>query len=168
MLRGISRNTGFSAHADYVRIMAHPAFILRRCVRIAVATVVVYAVGLGSAALPLVGPGAAFVSTADAKQKSKGMKRLRTRSTFPGVVPPNPGLRMPDPNRPAYNSGTVAPLAIPRQDPVVPGGGYVPQVAPAVRGPETYQDRVSRCTHQSGLGGLSGGQSGVYIHNCSM
>lgn len=119
-------------------------------------------------AAPVVpGPlGKVLAATAEAKAKGKRAKRLPLRATYPGVVAPNPGLRFPNPNRPAYNSGTVAPLAVPRQDPIVPGGGYVPQV-PA-RGPETYQDRVSRCTHQSGLGGLSGGQSGVYIHNCSM
>lgn len=125
------------------------------------------ALGVSGAAAPL-DVGEVVAPAAYAKAKIKRVKRLPLRSNYPGVVPVNPGLRFPDPNRPAYNSGTVAPLAVPRQDPVVPGGGYVPQVAPAVRGPETYQDRVTRCTHQSGLGGLSGGQSSTYIHNCSM
>jgi hypothetical protein len=92
----------------------------------------------------------------------------RLPSSSSPSLPPNPGLNFPNPNLPAYNSGTVAPLVVPRPDPIVPGGRYVPQVPPVGRGPETYQDRVVRCTHQSGLGGLSGGQSGVYIHNCSM
>jgi hypothetical protein len=139
-----------------------------RLARLAFAAVLVYGLGLGSAALPLGDGGGAFVSSADAKSQRQRLKRLRMRSSFPGVIPPNPGLRMPNPNRPAYNSGTVAPLAVPRQDPITPGLGYVPQVPPVGRGPETYQDRVSRCTHQSGLGGLSGAQSGTYIHNCSM
>jgi hypothetical protein len=129
-------------------------------------------VGFTTAAAPVVpGPlGEVLAPAAEAKAKkttkTKRAKRLPLRANYPDVVPVNPGLRFPNPNRPAYNSGTVAPLAVPRQDPIVPGGRYVPQV-PA-RGPETYQDRVTRCTHQSGLGGLSGGQSGVYIHNCSM
>lgn len=145
---------------------SHPAFL-----RAGLAAAIVAGILVGAPVAP--GPISDLLAPAvEAKSKPK-VKRYRTRtplraSTFPGVVAPNPGLNFPNPNRPAYNSGTVAPVAVPRQDPIVPGGGYVPQVPPVGRGPETYQDRVTRCTHQSGLGGLSGGQSGVYIQNCSM
>jgi hypothetical protein len=144
------------------------------CLRAALAAALLAGSGIAAPLMP--GPvGQLLAPAAEAKAKVKAAKTYRgTRAIgrLPSgsslVIPANPGLNFPNPNRPAYNSGTVAPLAVPRQDPIVPGGGYVPQVAPAGRGPETYQDRVSRCTHQSGLGGLSGGQSGVYIHNCSM
>lgn len=134
----------------------------RRLVGLALTVVLVGGIG----PVPTLGDLGGLRS-AEAKSKAKPIKRLRYRTSFPGVIPANPGLNLPNPNRPAYNSGTVPPLAVPRQDPILPGIGYVPQV-PARSSPETYQDRVVRCTHQSGLGGLSGSQRNVYVHNCSM
>ena len=40
---------------------------------------------------------------------------------------------------------------------LVPGGGR-----------ETTSDRIVRCTHQGGLGGLKPGEMGRYVHNCAM
>jgi hypothetical protein len=101
-------------------------------------------------------------------QRSPGPRRARGSGGLPGALPPNPGLNIPDGNPRPTNLGTAPSVVIPRQDPITPGVGVVPQHPPAVRGPETYQDRVSRCSHQAGSAGLSGSQRGPYVHNCSM
>lgn len=144
--------------------------LLRRLGRLALASAVL--AGLSLAVMPALPPdlGEALMAPAHAKSKqktrTKRVKRLPVLRAYPEVVNPSPGLRMPDPNRPAYNSGTVAPLAVPRADPVTPGVGPVPQLPSAAR--ESYGDRVVRCTQQSIAGNVPDGQRAVYQHNCSM
>jgi hypothetical protein len=50
----------------------------------------------------------------------------------------------------------------------VPGYESVPTVQPLPQvGGETFSDRVSRCVHQGGMGGLNSGQIGGYVGSCA-
>jgi hypothetical protein len=62
---------------------------------------------------------------------------------------------------PAVNSAVTPALP-------VPGYESVPRVQPLpqVDG-ETFSDRVSRCVHQGGMGGLNSGQIGGYVGSCA-
>jgi hypothetical protein len=91
---------------------------------------------------------------------------LRPVSSIPGVIPPRQEFVMPNPNFPPYNSGTVAPMLPPARDPIVPGVGPVPQL-PSIR-PETYGDRVVRCTHQATAFNVPADQRAIYQHRCSI
>jgi hypothetical protein len=117
----------------------------------------------------------AVAQAAQAKQSTVRKKRLRPRAvrtyfrpvtTFPGVIPPRQELVMPNPNFPPYNSGTVTPNVAPARDPIVPGVGPVPQLPPIAR-PETFSDRVVRCTHQAGAFNVPADQRAVYQHRCA-
>src|SRR5262249_23409385 len=80
-------------------------------------------------------------------------------------------------------SGTVKPIKLPESTVVpmpntqVPPDLYVPQTGRVVPnlptvsgsgrgGAETFQDRASRCAHQAGVFGQSGGDRGSYIGAC--
>lgn len=118
----------------------------------------------------------AVAQAAQAKQSTvRAKKRVRVRAvrtyfrpvtTFPGVIPPRQELVMPNPNFPPYNSGTVTPNIAPARDPIVPGVGPVPQLPPIAR-PETFSDRVVRCTHQAGAFNVPADQRAVYQHRCA-
>jgi hypothetical protein len=105
-------------------------------------------------------------STVRAKKRLRPVRPyFRPVSTFPGVIPPRQEMVMPNPNFPPAHSGTVRPSIAPARDPIVPGVGPVPQL-PSVR-PETYSDRVVRCTHQATAFNVPGEQRAVYLHRCS-
>ncbi len=78
-----------------------------------------------------------------------------------------------------YPMQTYAPPTVPNTAPTamqaspVPGYPQVPTVAILPRGStggagaETYSDKVVRCTHQAGLGGLPSDQQGAYVSTCA-
>lgn len=84
------------------------------------------------------------------------------------------------------SSGLVLPTPLPRTQALPPVGGSMPQVNPTAaiteqgptilpngktvpnlpHGPETFQDRASRCAHQQGLNNIPGGASTQYMSAC--
>ena len=83
------------------------------------------------------------------------------------------------------SSGSVLPTPLPRTQLIPPEGGGTltlptipqaqgPTVVPGLRnpvpnlphGPETFQDRASRCATQSGLSGVPNGAAQRYIGGC--
>lgn len=87
--------------------------------------------------------------------------RPRVRGSS-GLVTPTP---LPAPTQ--FPSATVQTpqVTVPRVQRPVPGYETVPQV-PAARN-ESYGDRVGRCMHQGGLGGLNAGQLNTYVPSCA-
>ncbi len=49
---------------------------------------------------------------------------------------------------------------------ILPGSGRAIPNLP--HGPETFQDRASRCAFQSSINNIHAGQVGSYMHNCAM
>jgi hypothetical protein len=84
-------------------------------------------------------------------------------SNQPGLYPFTPVMTVPD--------ATVAPTVT--QAPPVPGYPQVPSVSILPRGStggagaETFSDKVVRCSHQAGLGGLTGGEQNSYVTTCA-
>jgi hypothetical protein len=85
------------------------------------------------------------------------------------------------------SSGSVMPTPLPRTQLIPPEGGGVPSLHPAPQeqgptiipgtttavpnlshGPETFQDRASRCAFQQGLNNVPAGASSQYMHACAM
>lgn len=84
------------------------------------------------------------------------------------------------------SSGSVLPTPLPHTQLIPPEGGGAPAVhagpqeqGPTVlpglnpipnlpHGPETFQDRASRCAQQQGLYGVPASASGLYMHTCAM
>ena len=76
------------------------------------------------------------------------------------IMVPEPGVRQPPP--PAVQ---VAPA---RVLPPVTAGARPTIVPQAVTpNPETFNDRVVRCTHSAGVNGVSPGQQGLYVSSCA-
>jgi hypothetical protein len=82
---------------------------------------------------------------------------------------------------PKYKSprGTVQNVRIPKPTtvrtprPTDPGYVYVPQTGRTFQnlpttspGPETFQDRAARCTHQAGVYGQTGANRSAYMGSC--
>jgi hypothetical protein len=82
---------------------------------------------------------------------------------------------------PKYKSprGTVQDVRIPKSKtvrsprPTDPGYVYVPQTGRTFQnlpstspGPETFQDRAARCTHQAGVYGQTGTNRSAYMNSC--
>jgi hypothetical protein len=84
------------------------------------------------------------------------------------------------------SSGSVLPTPLPRTQAIPPEGGAIaatpalpqqqgPTMLPGMNpipnlphGPETFQDRASRCAHQQGLYGVPATASNQYMSACSM
>jgi hypothetical protein len=66
---------------------------------------------------------------------------------------------------PPEGGGIVTTHALPQEQgpTILPGGTAVPNLS---HGPETFQDRASRCSFQQGLYGASGGSSPQYMGAC--
>jgi hypothetical protein len=82
-----------------------------------------------------------------------------------GLVLPTP---LPGPTHYAP-IGTPPPVqhSVQEQGPtILPGTGRVIPNLP--HGPETFQDRASRCAFQSSINSIPGGQTSSYMHNCAM
>jgi hypothetical protein len=70
-----------------------------------------------------------------------------------GLIPPEGGGRLIEPTLPQEQGPTVVPSLT----------GSIPNLA---HGPETFQDRASRCSFQSGLYGVPGGAKNQYMGAC--
>lgn len=106
-----------------------------------------------------------------AKKVAKKPLRRVVRSSAPIVLSNAPGFH---PMQPITAPGISIVTGTVTAAPAVPGYPGVPTVAILPRGStagaglETSQDRIARCTHQAGLGGLPTSQYGSYIHACAM
>ncbi|MEA2952595.1 MAG: hypothetical protein QOJ96_2115 [Alphaproteobacteria bacterium] len=108
------------------------------------------------------------------KQRPHRIVQQRTRRTLRGSSTPvlsnQPGLYPMQTYAPPATPGT-APTVL--QAPPVPGYSQVPTVAILPRGStggasaETFSDKVVRCNHQAGLGGLTGGDQSTYVSTCA-
>ena len=107
-------------------------------------------------------------SVADTPEQIEAFKRNRRAFAgrgSSGIVLPTP---LPGPTHYAPIGNPAVVRALPQEQPptILPGSGRaIPNLA---HGPETYQDRASRCMFQSGLNSVPNGQIGVYMHNCAM
>jgi hypothetical protein len=121
-----------------------------------------------------VGPSPTLAATAKHRPhhavRHKVLRRVVVRgsstppgSNQPGLYPFNPVMTVPD--------TTVRPTVT--EAPPVPGYPQVPTVAILPRGStggtgaETFSDRAVRCSHQAGLGGLTGGEQKSYVSTCA-
>jgi hypothetical protein len=82
-----------------------------------------------------------------------------------GLVLPTP---LPGPTHYAPVGTSATFHASPQQQgpTILPGSGQAIPNLP--HGPETYQDRASRCAFQSAINNVPGGQMSSYMHNCAM
>ena len=83
-----------------------------------------------------------------------------------GIVLPTP---VPGPTHYApIGSGIVPPRSLSQEQAptILPGSGRAVPNLP--HGPETFQDRASRCAFQSSINTVPGGQTSSYMHNCAM
>jgi hypothetical protein len=82
-----------------------------------------------------------------------------------GIVLPTP---VPGPTHyaPVGTSATFHALPQEQGPTILPGSGRAIPNLP--HGPETFQDRASRCSLQAGINSVPNGQTGVYMHNCAM
>ena len=105
------------------------------------------------------------------KHSTKKQARPHKRVGSSGVVTSNqPGKYPIRPITPAQQPNLSRTVIQPERDPRYPNVPTVPVIPGASAtgsGVETSQDRVIRCTHQGGLGGLGPGQQGTYVHNCA-
>jgi hypothetical protein len=107
-------------------------------------------------------------STADTPEQIETYKRNRrafaSRGSS-GLVLPTP---LPGPTHYAPIGTPAAPLYSVQQQPptILPGSGRAIPNLP--HGPETFQDRASRCAFQSSINGIHAGQFGSYMQNCAM
>jgi len=69
------------------------------------------------------------------------------------LIPPEGGSRLTEPVLPQQQEPTVVP-------------GLARTVPNLPHGPETFQDRASRCAFQSGLYGVPGGAQNRYMGSC--
>ena len=105
------------------------------------------------------------------KQSTKKQAQPHKRVGSSGIVTSNqPGKYPIQPITPAQQPDVRRTVIQPERDPRYPNVPTVPVIPGASAtgsGVETSQDRVIRCTHQGGLGGLGPGQQGTYVHNCA-
>jgi hypothetical protein len=94
----------------------------------------------------------------------------RNRRTFAargssGLVLPTP---VPGPTHYAPIDTSAPFHALPQEQgpTILPGSGRAIPNLP--HGPETFQDRASRCAFQSSINSVPGGQTSSYMHNCAM
>jgi hypothetical protein len=103
--------------------------------------------------------------------KKKTAPKKATRVGSGGLVTSNqPGFHPMRPIEQPQIDTVTGTVVMPERDPRypnVPTVPILPRGATGGAGVETSQDRVVRCTHQGGLGGLSAGQQGTYVHNCA-
>jgi hypothetical protein len=88
--------------------------------------------------------------------------RFATRGSAGSVLPtPLPRTKLIPPE----GSGALVTHPFPEQSgpTILPNGRAVPNLA---HGPETFQDRASRCAFQQGLYGAQGGSNPQYLGSC--
>jgi hypothetical protein len=84
-------------------------------------------------------------------------------SSDPVLPTPLPG---PTHYAPVGTSATFHALPQEQGPTILPGSGRAIPNLP--HGPETFQDRASRCASQSSINSVPGGQMSSYMHNCAM
>jgi hypothetical protein len=82
-----------------------------------------------------------------------------------GLVLPTP-LPGPTHYAPVGTSATFHAAPQEQGPTILPGSGLAIPNLP--HGPETFQDRASRCAAQSSINSVPGGQMSSYMHNCAM
>jgi hypothetical protein len=84
-----------------------------------------------------------------------------------GLVLPTP-LPGPTHYAPVGTGPGLAVNPLPREQPptILPGSGRAIPNLP--HGPETFQDRASRCAFQSSINSIPGSQASSYMHSCAM
>jgi hypothetical protein len=88
-------------------------------------------------------------------QSPRGLPQ-RPKNAQPRPTPP-PSIDIVKPAPPTVlPNGQTVPNLPPVRQGIVPGGGR-----------ETFQDRATRCAHQSGLYGVPAGQQNTYMHSCT-
>jgi hypothetical protein len=112
----------------------------------------------------------------------------RARHISNSLAPKSVAIQSPHRNFYAVrgSSGSVLPTPLPRTQLIPPEGGGIPAtsalpqqqgatVLPGMNpvpnlphGPETFQDRASRCAHQQGLYGVPATASNQYMSACAM
>jgi hypothetical protein len=105
------------------------------------------------------------------KQSTKKQAQPHKRVGSSGVVTSNqpgkyPVQQITPPQQPNLSRTVIQPERDPRY-PNVPTVPVIPGSSASGSGVESSQDRVIRCTHQGGLGGIGPGQQGTYVHNCA-
>ena len=105
------------------------------------------------------------------KKQSAKKQAAHKRVGSSGIVTSNqPGKYPIQPITPAQQPNLRRTVIQPERDPRYPNVPTVPVIpgsSASGSGVESSQDRVIRCTHQGGLGGLGPGQQGTYVHNCA-
>jgi hypothetical protein len=95
---------------------------------------------------------------------AQSSRQVRVARGSSGSVPPTPLPRTPLIPPEDRNTLTVPSLPQEQGPTLLPGlNRSVPNLS---HGPETFQDRASRCASQSGLYGVPGNQRGQYIGAC--
>jgi hypothetical protein len=100
--------------------------------------------------------------------RHRAMRRVRGSSTpvqsnAPGLYPMQNYASPAAPN----TTGSVVQAPPIAGYPQVPTTAILPRGSTGGAGAETYSDKVVRCTHQAGLGGLQSDQQSAYITNCA-
>ena len=111
------------------------------------------------------GSTGAITDTPDQIATFKRNRRLYAGRGSSGLVLPTPPA---GPTHYAPIGTPAAPLhSVQEQGPtILPGSGRAIPNLP--HGPETFQDRASRCAFQSSINNIPGGQMSSYMHNCAM
>ena len=107
-------------------------------------------------------------SAVDTPEQIETFKRNRRAYVgSSGLVLPTP-LPGPTHYAPIGTGAGVAVNPLPRQQPptILPGSGRAIPNLP--HGPETFQDRASRCAFQSSINSIPGSQASSYMHSCAM
>ncbi len=125
-------------------------------------------------------PEGGAISHHRAQTSGRGMRRQAEQ------LPQMPAARQPRPNIAIArgSSGVVLPTPLPRTPLIPPEGGSTPAIQPALQqpgpavlpglnpipnlphGPETFQDRASRCAFQQGLYNVPGDMRTQYMGAC--
>ena len=107
-------------------------------------------------------------SAVDTPEQIETFKRNRRAYVgSSGLVLPTP-LPGPTHYAPIGTGAGVAVNPLPREQPptILPGSGRAIPNLP--HGPETFQDRASRCAFQSSINSIPGSQASSYMHSCAM
>jgi len=102
----------------------------------------------------------------DTPEQIETFKRNRRANAWRG----SSGIVLPTPLPGPTHYGPVGTPAAPLRSVEQPGPTILPGTARAIpnlpHGPETFQDRASRCSYQSSINGIHAGQFGNYMASC--
>ena len=102
----------------------------------------------------------------DTPEQIETFKRNRRATAWRG----SSGIVLPTPPAGPTHYGPVGTPAAPLRSVEQPGPTILPGSGRAIpnlpHGPETFQDRASRCSYQSSINGIHAGQFGNYMASC--